>query len=209
MDSFIYLRIEINSTLDLTETVTYRLRKANAVFAMLLRIWSATRLPTTLKARMFHSVVRPVALYGAETWTLLPSLEHVVDTQDMEWVRQIAGVSMYDELPNAVVRRRARCPVPLSEACRQARLRYYGHLCRLPEGRAPISALHATAGPRRQGRPTTTWAELVAADARTRGLCCDDLHRLAPDRDLYRGQVAHAPRCDGVPTHPLKRPRPG
>ena len=154
---------------------------------------------------MFHSLVRPVALYGAETWTLLPSLEHIVDTQDMTWVRQIAGVTLYDELTNAEVRRRAHCPVPLSEACRQARLRYFGHLSRLADGRAPKAALqHPPPGQQRPGRPRMQWSQLISVDAQTRSLTCDDLRRLAPDREAYRNRVVYAWSNEGQPSvsHP-------
>ena len=85
---FTYLWSEVNPTQDLSATIHARLRKADIVFAMFRRIWTSWGLSTSIKAT-FHSLVRPAALYGAETWSLVPSQEHLVDTHDMEWIRQI------------------------------------------------------------------------------------------------------------------------
>ena len=83
----------MNPDQDLTATSHDRPRKASGVFAILRRILLATGLSIKLKSKMHHCLVGPVALYGAKTWTLLPSLEHVFDANDVEWVRQIAGKS--------------------------------------------------------------------------------------------------------------------
>ena len=201
VNTFTYLGSEINTTADLEATVKDRMSKAGNVFEMLHRMWTAARLPTRIKIRMYLTLVRPVALYGAETWPLLPSHEHLVDVADMRWLRIIASISLWEENTNEEVRRRVGCPVSMSEACRQQRLRYYGHLSRMEAGRAPLTALHKAApGPRRQGRPTTTWLDLLHADAATRGLELADLTRLAADRDTYRQKVVYGNRLDGRPT---------
>jgi hypothetical protein len=142
VDRFTYLGSDVNAALDLATTIQDRLTKAGTVFAQLSRIWTAKHLSMALKAKMYLTLVRPIALYGAETWTLLPSQEHLVDTMEMRWLRQLAKVSLREELHNDEIRRRSQCPTPLSEACRQARLRYYGHLSRLPPSRAPNMVIH-------------------------------------------------------------------
>ena len=100
VDRFTYLGSDVNTHLDLTSTIQDRLDKAGAVFARLSRLWSTSHLSTSIKAKMYHSLVRPVALYGAETWTLLPSMEHLVDATEMRWLRQLARISLRQELHN-------------------------------------------------------------------------------------------------------------
>ena len=207
VDRFTYLGSDVNTHLDLTSTIQDRLDKAGAVFARLSRLWSTSHLSASIKAKMYHSLVRPVAQDGAETWTLLPSMEHLVDATGMRWLRHLARISLRLELYNEELRRRDRCPTPMSEACRQARLRYYGHLCRLPPASFPHLAAHRSPpGLRRPGRPATTWLDLVDLDAATRGLTREDLRRLAPDREAYRLQVVRArpetapPAAGGTPT---------
>ena len=85
---------------------------------MLQRLWTASPLPIRIKALMYNTLVRPVALYGAETWVPLPSQEHILDVADMGWIRQIVGVSLRQEIPNPKIRRRAQCLVTLSATCR-------------------------------------------------------------------------------------------
>ena len=121
--SFPYLGSEINESLNLEATGQDRLAKANAVFAQRRRIW-AGHMPLRLKSRMYHALVRPVALYGAEAWTLLPAHESAIDAAEMWWLRQILGVSPLDHVHNADIRAQTRSPVSLSEVCRQYRLRY-------------------------------------------------------------------------------------
>ena len=176
------------------------------MYHMLRRVWNTRRLSIRLKALMYQSLVRPVALYGAETWALMPTLERILDTTEMSWLRQLVHVSRWQELTNDEVRRRAQCPVALSEVARQARLRYYGHLSRLPHERAPNRALlRDTPGHRRQGHPPTTWLQLLTMDAATRGLTLQDLASLAPDRNKYRTAVVYAARMDGRPTRAQTR----
>ena len=203
VQSFTYLGSEVNSQQVLEATIKERLVKAGTIFAMLSRIWQASTLPIKVKALVYNTLVRPVALYGSETWALLPGQEQQLDTADMKWVRRIAGVTLWDQLHNAEIRFRAlpHCLVSWSETCRQSRLRYYGHLHQLPLDRAPRIALDREApGAHRPGRPVTSWNTLIEMDAATRGLTLEELHQLAPDRDQYRDQVVLADRLNRKPT---------
>ena len=203
--TFTYLGSEVSESMDLDTTVSSRLAKASAAYGLLCKIWTSTPLPPKLKAIMYNTLVRPIALYGAETWTLLPSHEHLLDVQDMRWIRHFSGVTLEQQQRNEDIRERAGCPVPLSELCRQYRLRYYGHLCRMTSDRAPVIAMNRSApGLRRQGHPHTSWKALVEADAATRGLTLADLEALAPKREEYREKVIHADRLDGILTRPRR-----
>ena len=204
--SFIYLGSEVNGNLNLDDTIRDRMSKAGAVFGMLRRIWAGT-LPLHLKTRMYLTLVRPVALYGAETWTLLPAQERSLDAAEMRWIRQLLGVHPLDLVPNTELRARAHCPVSLSEVCRQYRLRYYGHLCRIPFKRTQkVALLQRPAGTRRPGRPPLSWYDLIEADAQTRGFTRADLMQHSRDRERYREEVVYGDRLDGKPTR--TRPRP-
>ena len=72
----------------------------------------------TMEAMMYNSLVRPIAVYGAESWTMLPRHDHLADVADMGWVCRIAGVSLWQELPSEEIRRKAHRPVRLIEAGR-------------------------------------------------------------------------------------------
>ena len=209
VSKFKYLGAEVTATMMTESTIRARLAKASTAFALLSSIWRTSHLPTRIKSLMYKTLVRPIALYGAETWAFPEGLESLLDSADMAWLRQIAGVSRIQKIRNDTVRQRAQCLVSLSEACRQYRLRYYGHTCRLPSHRAPNIALHRDApGHRRQGRPSTAWLTLVEADAASRGLNIEDLYNLAAERDEYREKVVYADRLDGKPTRMRPRPAP-
>ena len=198
--TFTYLGSEVNADLDIGATISDRLTKARTVFAMLRRIWEE-HLPMKLKSLLYNSLVRPVALYGAETWTTLPAHENQIDAFDMECLRRLTHISLLQHLTNQEVRSRAQCPVALSEVCRQYRLRYYGHLCRLPHRRLPKHALWYDApGQRRPGHPALTWLDLITKDATTRGYTRSDLLALSHDQDRYREEVVYGDRVDGATT---------
>ena len=152
---------------------------------------------------LYLSLIRPIAIYSSETWALTWALEQEVSVAEMQWIRRYAHVSLRQEYTNVDVRRRAHCPITMSEACRQSRLRYYGHVCRMDPKRAPRWILHHDVpGKRKQGRPQNSWLRVLELDAATRGLSRLDLHRLAPDRAAYRHHVVYAARLDGQATCP-------
>ena len=112
---FTYLGSVVNTDLNIATTIRERLAKAASVFAMLKRMWTADRLPLKLKVMLHDTLVRPVALYGAETWTLLPSHEAILDVEEMSWLRQITKVSRRQQISNENIRRRVNCLVPLRQ----------------------------------------------------------------------------------------------
>jgi hypothetical protein len=207
--TFTYLGSEVTPGQDTTATVQDRLTKAAAAFSRLGPIWNTRSLPKRTKALMYNTLVRPIAIYGAETWVLTAGLEDMVDVADMGWIRRIAGISLRREMTNDAIRRIAHCPVKLSEACRQGRLRYFGHVCRMDPTRAPHWALHHEApGTSKQGRPHLSWIQLLHQDAASRGLSIPDLRQLAPNQAAYRSRVVYGERTDGLATCPEPYTRP-
>ena len=115
----------------------------------------------------------------------VPSHEGQLDTMDMECIRRISYVSLLQHHTNTDIRDRAQSPVSLSEACRQHRLRYYGHLCCIPK----VALWNEAPGARRPGHPCGSWLDMFTSDAATRGLTRADLALLSHDRDQYREEV--------------------
>ena len=68
VDSFCYLGSIINKEGGTDEDVKTRIGKARAAFLQLKKVWSSSGLTIHTKTRIFNTIVKPVLLYGSETW---------------------------------------------------------------------------------------------------------------------------------------------
>ena len=87
-------------------------------------------MPLKLKIKVYKLVVRPIFLYGAETWALRKKEEGVLDRTEMRMVRWIAGISLMGRRKSQDIRMCGICNIKKE---REVRLRYFGHVTRREE----------------------------------------------------------------------------
>uniref|UniRef100_W5NKA4 Reverse transcriptase domain-containing protein n=1 Tax=Lepisosteus oculatus TaxID=7918 RepID=W5NKA4_LEPOC len=80
-----------------------------------------------LKFKVYHSVFRPVALYGTECWPTTQKHEQALHTMEMKMLRWTLGLTRLDHVMNEEVRKTLKV-TPVSEKMRESRLRWYGHV---------------------------------------------------------------------------------
>ena len=68
VDSFVYLGSVVDKQGGTDADVKIRIGKARAAFQQLKNVWVSNNLGSKLKVRIFNAMVKPVLLYGAETW---------------------------------------------------------------------------------------------------------------------------------------------
>ena len=68
VDSFTYLGSIIDIQGGTDADIRVRIGKARAAFKQLKKLWSCINLILQTKVRIFNTAVKPVLLYGAETW---------------------------------------------------------------------------------------------------------------------------------------------
>ena len=68
VESFTYLGSIVDKKGGTDVDVRVRIGKARAAFHQLNNIWRSTDLGTNTKNGIFNTIVKPVFLYGAETW---------------------------------------------------------------------------------------------------------------------------------------------
>ena len=139
VENFTYLGAKITSgTINVTEEVATRIGKAAATFARLRpTVWSSDNVSIQTKMRIYRSVIVPVLLYASETWRLLGKDVDRLEVFQMQCLREISGVSMRDRLRNEDIRRKCHEQPPVKELIRSSRLRWFGHVCRMPPERDP------------------------------------------------------------------------
>ena len=164
VDRFTYLGSCISNDGSVTQEVSFRIAKARAVYASLNHIWRMKDISRQLKGRIYRCTVRAVLLYGCETWTLkVEDLRHL-QTFENRCLRSIGGIGWYEKVTNDKVRALifgdGKDNDTLSRAINLHRLRWLGHVLRMPSQRLPLRALQSETPARwrkGQGGQKMTW----------------------------------------------------
>ena len=86
-------------------------------------------IPLKNRGRVYDACIRPVLLYGSETWGMTRRLEKILVRSDRRMLRYMAGVTWRDDIRSVEVAR--RCGVEeLDVVLRRRRLRWFGHVKR-------------------------------------------------------------------------------
>jgi len=83
------------------------------------------------KVQLYRTYIKPVLLYGSETWARTRALLDKVDAFDNICLRRILRIPYVDHVANAMVRLRAGSLPQLSQLIQKSRLRLFGHVARM------------------------------------------------------------------------------
>ncbi|XP_066974234.1 uncharacterized protein [Macrobrachium rosenbergii] len=114
--------------------------------------------------KICKTVLRPILLYGAETWALMRKEEGLLERTEMRMVRWIAGISLLQGRDSQGIRR--MCGIcNVQEKAKEDRLRYYGHVIRREEVEPIKRAKNMPVmGRRSVGRQRIRWMDVVRRD---------------------------------------------
>ena len=191
VDQFTYLGSNISSNLSVDKEVQSRIGKAASVFGRLRhRAWRNKHLTIRTRARIYECCVVSVLLYGAETWTTYARHEKKLNAFHMRCLRSLLGVTWRDKVSNEDVLRRTGC-CSLYQTLKRRRLRWLGHLRRMPDGRLPKDVLYGElrSGERSRGRPLLRFKDVVKRDMLAMDIAADTWEQLAEDRAEWRCQL--------------------
>ena len=98
-------------------------------------------------------------------WTLTKTLEKKVDTYQRRQLRKILGIHWPDIITNKELYQRTKL-YPWSINIFNRRMKWFGHLLRLPKTTPARKALEKFITPTKQpiGRPKTTWLSKILKD---------------------------------------------
>jgi hypothetical protein len=132
-----------------------------------------SNLSRSTKYIIYKTLMRPVLLYGSETWVLTRREENQLLVFERKVLRKIS----VPIVENGVYRRRYNFELDrefdnpsIINVVKTSRLRYAGHMIRRPED-LPQKAIFIAKpqGSRRQGRPRSRWVDGVGCDSRALG----------------------------------------
>ena len=189
VESFTYLGSVVDKLGGTDADVKVRIGKARAAFHQLKNVWGSSDLPLNTKIRIFNSMVKPVLLYGAETWRTTVNTMKRIQAFNNTCLRRILRIRWPNKISNLELWQRTG-QHPVEEEILQRRWRWIGHTLRKPASNITRYALFWNPqGRRKRGRPRNTWRRDLDADVKRSGHTWGQLENLAQDRDAWRALV--------------------
>ena len=191
VDKFTYLGSAISSDLSLDKEIATRIGKAATSFSRLrLRAWSNKYITERTKTRIYQCCVVSVLLYGSESWSTYARHERKLNAFHMRCLRNILGITWRDKVTNEAVLAHTGSK-SMFQTLKVRRLRWLGHLRRMPDGRLPKDILYRElcAGSRGRGRPLLHFKDVVKRDMKALDIAADGWEKLAEDRAKWRQQL--------------------
>ena len=170
---FVYLGSLVTPNNDVSLEIQRRIQTANRCFFGLRKQLMSKHLSRQTKYIIYKTLIRPVLLYGSETWVLTKREENQLLVFERKVLRSICGPvienGVYRRRYNFELEREFDSPIVIN-VVKTNRLRYAGHMIRRPED-LPQKAIFIARpqGTRRQGRPRSRWADGVSSDSRALG----------------------------------------
>jgi hypothetical protein len=181
VERFVYLGSCVSAGGTIKDEVTSRIAKARLAFTNLKHLWRRRDIPLLLKGRVYKATVRAVLLYGCETWSLRAEDLRKLSVFDNRCLRSIARVWWDQHVKNDDLQQRifGADSRNLESTIKLMRVRWLGHVLRMPPQRYPRRALFANAGDgwkKPPGGQPLTWRQ--STKKQTEGLAVVNRTRL-------------------------------
>ena len=127
------------------------------------------RVPQHVKGKIHKMIVQPAMLYGMETVPVTSSHVKKLEVTDMKMCRRASGHTRRNHVRNKTSRKRQKVE-SITERCRKARLRWFGHVKRRDQdyvGRKTLEMVPP--GRRKRERAKQRWMDCVNRDIRAIG----------------------------------------
>ena len=168
---------EGGSALEISSRIDQYGRTVRALYPIIRDRWMGGEVKRTI----FESILTPILLYGAETWSMTSKEESRIQTAEMNVLRAISGKTRRDRVRNETIRERVGVK-PILNKIDVSRLRWWGHVERMPEERVARRRWEwRPEDVRLRGRPRKRWRESVEDTLRR--------NRMPPMRQLVEERV--------------------
>ena len=174
VDSFTYLGALITNDGSSSRDIASRIAKAaSAMYRLSNPLFRKHRISIHAKINMYRALVVSVLLYGSEAWATTLADRRRLDVFDMPCQRRLPRVFWQQHISNHSIRECTKQPTA-SSLLRQRRLRWFGHLHRMPSS-LPARRVYdfnpnIHGWKRHRGRPKTRWADSIKHDLNSAGL---------------------------------------
>ena len=180
----------LGSLLGTEEDFKRRKQMATVSYNKLRHIIESRKTSTNLKMRLFETYIASIFLYNSEVWTLTKTMEAKIDAFQRKLIRRMFKIYWEDRVSNEELHRRFKFR-KWSETIKERRMRWYGHMLRLPEN-APVK-LALTEAERKVKKPrggqVKTWIAQMKEDLNKVNIPYQAKEFYAADRALWRAKI--------------------
>jgi hypothetical protein len=192
VNDFVYLGSIISNNFDTSIEIKRRILAAQRAFFSIRHLLTSKRISRRAKLEMYKTLIRPVVMYGSESWNMTVADEQAIGVFERKVLRTIFGPRKEGDLfkcrSNAEVYQLFR-EADIIKRIKVNRLRWAGHVVRRPV-EAPLLKVFKSDfvdGKRSRGRPKNSWKEAVDKDSIAFGI--GNWQAVASDRASYRRQL--------------------
>ena len=115
----------------------------------------------------------------------------------MDCLRRRVGVSRRNRMRNKDIRRKAGVEEDIVVKITRKRMRYLGHVVRMPQSRFPNMAFYGRVqGQRSRGRPRMRWVDNIKKDCERVGISIHEATQEAANRNVWRDRIWTSTRAD-------------
>ena len=187
--NYTYLGVNVGETNLQEIEINNRIAKYNSNVGLMYPLLRDVNIPRDCKITIYHTILKPILLYGSEVWSLTTRTESKLQAAEMRVLRTIKGVTRKDRIRNTTIRAELQVP-PLLEEIERNRLRWYGHVMRMDDNKKPKRYLMwKPEGKRPAGRPRKRWIEGVEVALGNRETSAQEVktNKKYDDRRDWRG----------------------
>lgn len=174
VDNFTYLGSNINTLNDMGTELKRRILAANRCLHGLRKFLKSNLIKSHTKIMLYKTIIRPVLIYGSETWTLTKTQAEKLAIFERKVLRKIFGAVN----EKGVWRQRYNFELyklfkdsDIIKFIKIGRLRYAGHICRMDPSSLTYRIFnHKPIGTRKRGRPKLRWTDCVEEDLKILGV---------------------------------------
>ena len=173
----------LGSMIDTETDIKRRYKQANIAYHNLKNILTSKKVSLKTKIKLHKSLIESIFLYNCELWTMTKQRENKIDIYQRTFLRNIVNIKYPKIITNDNLYKITN-QIQWTKTIKYRRLKWFDHLCRLPEDCPAKTALNEILKKPKlpQGRPPNTWIENVKKDIKELNLNINDAIELAKQR---------------------------
>ena len=167
-EDFTYLGSILSRDTMIDKEIKARIKKAAITFGNLkFRVWKPRNISTSTKIAIYKTCVLSVLLYGCASWNTYKRHINKLETFHHRCLRYIMNIRWQQMIPTTQVLERAGLSC-IETMISQTRLRWLGHVRRMPDHRYPKIILFSELlkGKRARQKPKQRWKDIIKNDMR-------------------------------------------
>lgn len=164
-----YLGTIVTEKNETDKEIAARIVSGNKCFYGLSKILGSRSLSFEMKKELYTTLIRPVIIYGAETWTLRKNEEKKLQVFERKILRKIFGPVKDSETGEWRVRKNNELESLFKKenivnTIRNRRLQWAGHVMRNQNNIIRMTMDENPIGKRPLGRPRMRWEDMIKKD---------------------------------------------